>query len=254
METDNATMLEILWFMQNKSEEDAQDLLAYIRSQHNGDFGAMTRWLKGKRQGITTGSLEKTSPDGISDPSLTGRSANDMMDSENEEFGTARQQNYGSSAASSSMAPRIGDPGSIWRHHATVATVQRAVQMFFDCTGLLFHVYAEEHVKNILEQTLGSVTSPESTMFLDVLKKHPHMKIKFAEISGMASVGILYLRATDDAESPPPGLAQHFYDITRWLLDNAIECDPFRAMKICVLLTMYNIVLKATVALVYIGQ
>lgn len=37
------------------------------------------------------------------------------------------------------------------------------------------------------------------------------------------------------------------------MLDSAIEANPLRAMKMCALLAMYNVVVKGSVALAYVG-
>jgi hypothetical protein len=253
IETDNSTMLEMFWFLQSQSMEDARDLLAFIRTQQQGDLAAVSQWLSSKRLESNQAGPDGQSPNLVlSGPSTGGPSEYDLQDSESE-GSVQRQPQHGSSVASSSLHPQHGEQKNYWRQHATVDSVQRAVRMFFESTGILFHVYEEEHIEEMLEEAFGSVPNPESTLFLDLFRKHPRMRITYAELAGMASVGILYLRASDGSESPPPELAQHFYDITRWTLDTAVEKNPLRAMKVCVLLTMYNIVMKATVALVYIG-
>lgn len=254
IEADNATMQEVFWFMQNKSQEDAQDLFAFIRKQQDGKLEALVQWLRSKGPQIAFDAQdEEMATHRSSNQSATTTDFDVMQDSDEEPF-SKLQIHYGSSVASSSLNARPGAKHDDWIKHATVATVKRAVQMFFDCTGLLFHVYEEDQVDQKVQEALGSITKPEETLFLDVLKQNSSMRITFAELAGMAGVGILYLRTSKETPLFPRGLAQHFYDITRWLLDSAVEQNPLRAMKVCVLLSMYNIALKATVALMYIGE
>ncbi|KAK1910317.1 hypothetical protein P3342_006592 [Pyrenophora teres f. teres] len=73
-----------------------------------------------------------------------------------------------------------------------------------------------------------------------------------AELAGMAAIGVVHAQLADPAKAPPAELADYFYAIAKHGLDSAILYNPLRAMKVCVLIGMYNVVVKATVALAYI--
>jgi hypothetical protein len=75
-----------------------------------------------------------------------------------------------------------------------------------------------------------------------------------AELAGMAAIGVVHSQLADPATAPPPELADYFSAVAKHGLDSAISYCPIRAMRVCALLGMYNFVVKATVALAYVGM
>lgn len=69
------------------------------------------------------------------------------------------------------------------------------------------------------------------------------------EVCASAAVGSQYSHGKVSAQA-----GHQFYNIARHLLDDAIQVDPLRGMKVCALLAMYNIVIKGSVALAFIGM
>jgi hypothetical protein len=70
----------------------------------------------------------------------------------------------------------------------------------------------------------------------------------------MAAIGTLYLRIPTDLEwHPSTEMAEYFYSLAKHLLDYCVQTCPLRAMKTCSLLAMYNVGLRATVSLSYVG-
>jgi hypothetical protein len=137
----------------------------------------------------------------------------------------------------------------------TVATVRGAVDMFFKATGLLFYVFPKEQADSIQHDLLNEAEYPGDTLFTAILRKSNSVqkRAQLAEICGAAGVGLLYLRLLDKQQPPPLGLSDYFYSTTKQMLDSAIKANPLRAMKVCALLAMYNIVVKGSVALAYVG-
>lgn len=113
---------------------------------------------------------------------------------------------------------------------------REALQLFLQCTGLLFHVFSKTQADSVLEEVLSNTGTAIA-------------KTSLCEVCAMAAVAAQYLQG-----STAPGTGHHFYNVARQYLDDAIAVDPLRAMKSCALLAMYNIVTKASVALAYVGM
>jgi hypothetical protein len=96
-------------------------------------------------------------------------------------------------------------------------------------------VYTQEEVNNLLDSSLRE----EETVSLSTL----------CEACGIAAIGSRYSRSQI---SPEHG--NYYFSTARQLLDECIERTPLRAVKVCAILAMCNIVNKATVALAYIGK
>ncbi|KAF1810313.1 hypothetical protein P152DRAFT_94702 [Eremomyces bilateralis CBS 781.70] len=128
-----------------------------------------------------------------------------------------------------------------------------AITAFSECTGTLYYAFTQEQVDDLLHSAFGQMTQPE-TAFLDVFKENADLqdRARIAELCGMAAVGIYYERRSDQDSGPPAALAEYFYVISKLMLDSSIAAHPLRAMKVCSLLAMYNIVVKASVALEYV--
>lgn len=247
--TTRKSLLEMFWYLQTTSAKDAQDFLAFMRSGAAVGVETMQNWVQERQSvgnGVEPGSSQQQLMSDISPP--TDHSADvaildvervaDDPDPEADVF---------------ALAQTLANQFPHWPQAATVDTVRNAINMFFLCTGSLFHVFSRDEVDVILDE-LGDF-QPEDA-FVDVLTKDPSLQhnARIAEVCGMAAVGILYLRISDEHPVPPAELAEYFYIITRRKLDSAIRASPLRAMKVCALLAMYNIVLKGSVALAYVGQ
>lgn len=68
------------------------------------------------------------------------------------------------------------------------------------------------------------------------------------EICSIAAFGSRFSRA-----QIPPEHGDYFLNITKQLLEECIADVPLRAMKVCALIAMCNIVNKATAAFAYVG-
>jgi hypothetical protein len=112
--------------------------------------------------------------------------------------------------------------------------LMEAFSTFLKCTATIFHIYTQEEVDALLTESLqtdGQI--PLSTL---------------CEVCGIAAVGSRFSRAKIS-----PELGEYYYTVTKQLLDECIEKTPLRAMKVCALLAMCNIVNKATAAFAYVG-
>jgi hypothetical protein len=75
-----------------------------------------------------------------------------------------------------------------------------------------------------------------------------------AELAGMASIGIVHAQLANPTTAPLAELGEYFYAVAKLGLDTAIVYNPLRAVKLCTLIAMYNIIIHATVALAYLGK
>ncbi|KAI4705424.1 hypothetical protein J4E81_000306 [Alternaria sp. BMP 2799] len=137
--------------------------------------------------------------------------------------------------------------------NASVSNVHGPLEMFFNCVGALFYIMNRNDVQACIEaiKASGNENMPLGHMFSN--GSTIELRTYAAEIAGMASIGVVHSQLADPTKAPPPELADYFYAVAKHGLDSAILHDPLRAMNVCALLGMYNIVVKATVALAYIG-
>jgi len=136
---------------------------------------------------------------------------------------------------------------------ASVDKINGPLDMFFGCVGALFYIMNQDDVQISIAAMKASGNG--HIPLGDVLTNGSNIQLRTyaAELAGMAAIGVVHSQLADPETAPPPELADYFYAVAKHGLDSAISFSPLRAMKICSLLGMYNIVVKATVALAYIG-
>jgi len=246
LQTDNASLHEIVLFLQIKSTEEAQEFLTFIRSKDTSTMSSMRQWIRNRYPeedapaGMLMGGLNLSSTDRM------GSALLGMEFSNSDGFSSSTTASPGSSVA---FGSQIED----YDQTVTVAIVQSAVENFAASTGVLCNVFTADHIDALLATSFGHIKLPLHRLFFDVLKATTDVqgKARLAELSGMAAVGILYFQNSTYDRPPPVGLAEHFYALTKRMLDSAIESDALRGMKACAVLAMYNMVPKASVALAY---
>jgi hypothetical protein len=241
----NSALLETFWHLQRASGEDALEFLDLVRSSSPQDVSSIEQWLRDRRTPRT---------DSVS-------TTRDASNSPIYERPAVHSPNWGGdgmprrlSNAASDGLPEQQPVGQ----HVSVGTVKRAVDMFYRSTGLLFYIVPKAQIDSILADATESAhcNFPEDAPFTTVLKSSTSLqaRARLAELCGMAAIGLLYLRISDEERAPPAKLGHYFYSITKQMLDSSIEANPLRAMKVCALLTLYNIYVKAGVALAYVGM
>ncbi|KAI9830903.1 MAG: hypothetical protein M1826_004333 [Phylliscum demangeonii] len=114
------------------------------------------------------------------------------------------------------------------------SVAEAAITAFFDCTGRLFHVFTRDQSAALFRAVYG----PDET---------EDAKAALCEIGSMAAIGCQYSQERDVSALGPT-----FYDIANLFLEHLMESHPFRAIKACTLLAMYNVMDKWMVALSYI--
>ncbi|KAF2800112.1 hypothetical protein K505DRAFT_320727 [Melanomma pulvis-pyrius CBS 109.77] len=239
----DSSCLEVFWYLQTQSLEEAQNYLEYIRSRGPLSLTSNQKWLRDQQKSSArSNSLSDTSVD---KPPSAKRAK--VIDDGLKEKMRATKIATDSTIYGTSEAQRCSP-------YVTITTVRNAVSMFFNATGLLFHVFTKDQADYIQHELLNEFRFPSDTPFTTIIGNIISLKDKadLAELCGMAAVGLLYLRLGDKDQAPPVGLSDYFYSTARQMLDSAIEADPLRAMKMCALLAMYNIVVKGSVALAYV--
>ncbi|KAF2019938.1 hypothetical protein BU24DRAFT_129893 [Aaosphaeria arxii CBS 175.79] len=240
---DNASLLETFWCLQRDSgSEQAQDFLKYVKTCDVLDSSSVETWLgnQQKQQRIDSpySTLLSTSSSPRDRVSGYGKEADELSNSQTE-----------------TPDVELADAQFMSRN-VTVTTIRRAVDMFFSSTGLLFYIVPKDQQESLFRSALSRDDGPMplDSPFVDLLRNSTGLeaKARLAEISGMAAIGLLYLRIADEEHAPPEKMAHYFYSIAKQMLDSAVEANPLRAMKVCALLTLYNIYVKARVAMAYV--
>ncbi|KAF2121462.1 hypothetical protein BDV96DRAFT_213376 [Lophiotrema nucula] len=226
VQMDNSTLIQLFWYLQTNSGKDARKFLDCV-----GPLGSGRPGGRGERAALT---IPHSQP-------LPKVPANNMG-----VFG-AMPRVPQSSAPLLPSVPAVQN----FARETTIATIKLAVDIFFKSSCLLFYIIPKEQIETIL---MGDLQQPDETPFVEVLSTCSTLeaRARLAELCGMAAVGLLYLRESDDQTNPPARLGDYFYNMTKQLLDSAIEANPFRAMKVCALLCMYNIYIHAQVAVAFV--
>jgi hypothetical protein len=110
-----------------------------------------------------------------------------------------------------------------------------AIASFHECSGKLFHVCDEDEIEASYDHVFHN---PDGDL---------PSAVSLCRLSALAAVGCLYMKGKEGDK-----LKQTFYHIAKSLLDSCIETDPLISSTFCTLVSMYNIMSRATVALVYI--
>lgn len=242
-------MLELFWDLQTKSALEAKDLLDRIRAGEDVSVLARAGNLQSlhaqrdeqaaqaQEQAELTprSSLEPDVPDSYSNSSTTQSLEKSSLDTTSHSTPPADEwddlrggiQQTDSPSSSVDVSTVLGFP------MPDADTFKAAISYFYECTGSLFHSFTKEEGEEMVAELAKNGTG-----------RMP--KTVLCEICSLAAIASLYSRG-----KIAPHLTGSFYSIAKQFLDDAIEADPVRAMKVCLLLAMYNIVHKGTVALAY---
>ena len=258
LQADNASLLEIFWHIQTTSAYKAQDFLQFLRSAEQVDIPSLKKWfqpddpmderISSQGAGLVHSSarhnLHPKVPSAVYFHHLQDESTPNFSEDISHVLATPTHPNL--SLLSSQL----------WTDRFTIGSVKSAIDTFLQSAGMLFHVFTKKQVDAIIEDVLAKDHYHDNFSFLDVLQEETsiHRNAQLADLCGMASIGTLYLRLPSQNRQPPAEAAELLYSLTKLMLDSSIQVHPLRAMKVCALLAMYNIVLKATVAFAYIGM
>jgi len=253
-------MLELLWDLQTKSAPAAKKLLDQIRTGedisallHSGNLDK----LAARRNDRAERNAEPSPPtslesehlsDALVTPALSSRPQASPSDNTTPSFDVATPPSENTTPPRdgwddvplASIEPTTNSEAPVDLVNVSEMPVvdpvalKNAVSYFHECTGALLHTFTKEEALEILAELSMNSTSQMS-------------KATLCEVSILAAVSALYSRGTIGPEQ-----IEALYTTAKRYLDDAIEADALRAMKVCMLLAAYNIVHKATVALAYI--
>ncbi|KAE8848976.1 hypothetical protein HRS9122_02992 [Pyrenophora teres f. teres] len=240
LEEDKSSLYEVLWYLQTTSPEKASALLQLLRAAQGEDIGGILKQFKQSRsQSVETPCT--SNPTASESPASAILAAPGIMD--HPRLSTVRKHHIEVTKVAL-LSPA--------QSSATVDRLQGPLKMFFDCIGVLFYVMAREDADAsiVMITASGNNETPIGDIFSHV--NSLELRTYAAELAGMAAIGVVHAQLADPAKAPPAELADYFYAIAKHGLDSAILYNPLRAMKVCALIGMYNVVVKATVALAYI--
>jgi hypothetical protein len=250
LEPDSGSMLQIISYLRSQPFQKASEFLRFMRLTESLNLKDLMRYR------TENGEFDR---DAMSDSKPASYA--DLLIEGTEEFRIIAPPSIESKSAVTSIleqflsdslvhASAVSEASSAARS-ATVETVETAVEMFLNCSKSLFYIITDEQVAEHLDR----LKKYRGELLLEVLEENigSQFSAQFAEITGMAAIGVLLLRQSNTAPAVSTALADYLYAISRHLLDDVIEEDPLRAMKVCSLLAFYNILLRAAVAFAYTG-
>ncbi|KAF1835148.1 hypothetical protein BDW02DRAFT_588352 [Decorospora gaudefroyi] len=243
LENDKSSLYEVLWYLQTTSPDKATALLQQIRASEGEDLGAILKNFEQSRGADPVAETTVTAQDSPSTESSSSviLAVPELMD--HPRLSTVRK---GQARVNGAV---LVSPS---QKNATVDDLQGPLNMFFNCVGALFYIMNRDEVQATMARMTASGNN--HTALGDFFSSGSSLQLRTfaAELAGMASIGVVHSQLADPATAPPAELADYFYTVAKHGLDSAILYNPLRAMKVCALVGMYNIVVKATVALAYI--
>lgn len=120
-----------------------------------------------------------------------------------------------------------------------VNATRTAIDSFYSCSGKLFHVLTRQQTEQAFANIVEHQGSPYEAHQSDVCC-----------IMAVAAVGAQYVNCQGNDKHQE----ETFYEAAKRYFDYVVENRPFIAVKICVLLAMFNVFGKSMVALAYIGM
>lgn len=246
LENDKSALFEVLWYLQTTSPDQATALLQQLRSNPGGDMGGLLHhFIKHRCISLSASaspfSAASNSPFPLDAASTTPTTPGSM------DFAALLDTRYNTLQLDNIASPYVRD------EHAIVNGLDGLLEWFFNCVGALFYIMNRNEVQQKMEALRASPDAYTPLGDLVASGKDLHIATIAAELAGMASIGVVHAQLADPATAPPANLADYFYAVAKMGLDAAIESNPSRAVKICALLSMYNIVVHAKVALAYLG-
>lgn len=240
--------------LKTQDAQEAEQLVQRIRSEEE-----LTTILedKGEKGGLPIGrgreyrdqSLSAPSSSGLTpysvleDPTLSGSSTGSLSDVRRAAAAVAAAEPLGRSPVGTPWSSqRWPSPQPEWPAinirdaMPDSTTAQNAIDTFFGFSGKLLYVFSQEHAQNL---------------YNDVFSLPPK------EVDATAVCCVAALCAIGVRHQPGMVTAaeeKNLYNLSRHYLEDVILEDPLAALKVITLLAMFNVVEKATIALIYVGK
>lgn len=162
-----------------------------------------------------------------------------LADTDSEEPSEAQSGLMPPSDTPTPGASRHESPGSLHRESLpSVSVTQQAVDGFFRCDGLLFHVFSRPQVDHFVDSVHASAGENEQSREADICC-----------LMAIAGTGSLY---ADTIEAD--AYADKFYSIAKLKFDAVLEMRPLDGIKVCALFCLYNILDKTVASVAYAGK
>jgi hypothetical protein len=239
-----------MWYLQTTSPDKATTLLQHLRAAQGDDLGVIFKNFEiSCLNASIPAKAPKTDASGASSSWVIADSSSAMLTMP-EIMNHPHFSNVRKGQAEATGITLLASN----QQDASVDKINGPLEMFFNCVGALFYIMNPDDVQVSITamKASGNGHTPLGDVFNNGSKSQ--LRTYAAELAGMAAIGVVHSQLADPATAPPPELADYFYAVAKHGLDSAILYSPIRAMKVCALLGMYNIVVKATVALAYIGM
>ncbi|KAF3026713.1 hypothetical protein E8E14_014721 [Neopestalotiopsis sp. 37M] len=231
---------KVLGTLQNGSSDQAAQILSDLRSTSDltSVLGRIT--LDGPSQSSTpshnTTDSSVHSPDGTASPGFSQTTANRSSVST-----PIHTTPYAASEGRASPVARSGPshfvfPGTCAITPPKAEEVSLAVSGFFRCSGALFHVFSEAQARKIFDAVYGQPDGQMNASAADICC-----------LMTIAAVGAQYEHGNYELQTETA-----FYDIAKHYFDDIVNQEGLDAIKVCILLSMYNVFEKSMVALAYI--
>lgn len=234
-------MLEIYTSLSSRSESDAQEILRRIRS--NTDVTSVLNFLRDVEQSIqpSTPPAGKyhngiLSPNASSFDPVTGGDGVHSQSQLSPSGSSAQITKTGLSSTSVQCRTYHSNEPTTKYVVPSASMSEKAISAFFTCSGKLFHVFTREQSVQVFNAVYQNGTEKASNASM-------------CKMCAIAAVGSQYSH-----DEFLPELRDTFYDNAKSFLEDCIDVEPLQAVKVCVLLAMYNIMDKSTVALSYISK
>lgn len=214
------TLEKLFSTLQTQSPEEAHRTVEKIRC-----FGGISA--------ITPSSSLQSGPIGTSTPSSNsqGQAQSSSLNSR----GEAASEEGGANAQDGRLqrdATVFGLPDA--------SVITEALTVFYDSSGPLFHVFTRLQALALCARVYDPARAQDGS---------DSMRADVACVAAIAAVGAQYMNGGIDGD-----LDGRLYEISRQRFEAVLEKHPFDAIKISVLLAMFNIMTKTTTAIAYVGR
>ncbi|ETS82890.1 hypothetical protein PFICI_04766 [Pestalotiopsis fici W106-1] len=229
---------KVLGTLQNGSSDQAAQLLSDLRSTTDLTSALGRIAVDGPSQSSTPShntTDSAHSPDGTISPGFSQTANRSSVST------PMHTTSYATSEGRISPVARSGPssfvfPGTCAITPPRAEEVSLAVSGFFRCSGALFHVFSEDQARKIYDAVYGEPEAQMNASAADICC-----------LMTIAAVGAQYEHGNYDLQTETA-----FYDIAKHYFDDIVNQEGLDAIKVCILLSMYNVFEKSTVALAYI--
>lgn len=261
------SLLEAFWYLQTRPLEEAQSFLEQVGS--NKDISSLLDSLQSCKDskkalahkempwqqiGTQRGLPDSTSSDSLERSENTSSSITIDID--------------GNQQHNSNMARIMSSEHTVARllcQPFVDAALSIGIASFIHYTGIILFISHLNAADQGVSDLLDAIKNAKLDWILEGTDANAsNRKALLSEICGMAAVGLQYNSETLDQENPTSlekiygidayQVSKMLYSISKQFLDDAIESNPYQAMRICTLLVVYNIIEHASVAVAYSGM